>query len=281
MKAQSLAICIPNHGCNKRCPYCISKLTGDVEENSNLIDRNINKVIKLASTSNVNSVIFTGKGEPLLNMKSVMYFGRHFEDFPIEVQTNGLAFLEHRELVKTLYNHGVNVVSFSFDNVSNFEKFRDVINAVNDIGMMVRVTFNVTDKYKAPEVADNINLKQFINLCKGYDVRQLSFRNITIPHNYNDMHERNKEANKVFKWIVNNTERKFYDSIINQVVAAKGNPIRKLTFDARVLDIDGIAVTYFDYCLQDSHKEEDIRNIIFAEDGHVYTAWNSLASILF
>ena len=281
MKAQSLAICIPNHGCNKNCPYCISKLTGDVEENVELIDRNIDKVVKLASTSNVNSVIFTGKGEPLLNMKAVVYFGEKFKDFPIEIQTNGLVLSEYGKRIKSLYNCGVNVVSLSFDNVSNFEKFKNVIDEVNGTGMIVRVTFNVTDKYKTPEVADNINLEQFINLCKGYDVQQLSFRNITIPHNYNNLHETNEDAKKVFNWIMKNTKKKFYNSLINQVKAVKGNPIRKLTFDAEVLDIGGIAVTYFDYCLQDSHHEEDIRNIILAEDGHVYTAWNSKASILF
>ncbi len=281
MRAQSLAICIPNHGCNKSCPYCISKLTGDIEENRQLIGRNINKVVKLASTSNVNSVIFTGKGEPLMNISAVTYFGDKFKDFPIEVQTNGLELLDRRRLITTLYNNGINVVSFSFDNISNFEKFKDVIAAIQALGMIVRVTFNVTDKYKAPEVADYVFLGAFIDLCKEHSIRQLSFRNITIPHNYNDMHETNKDAKKVFDWITQNTERKFYNSLIDQVIAAKGTPIRKLTFDAEVLDIDGIAVTYFDYCLQDNHKEEDIRNIIFAEDGHCYTNWASRASILF
>jgi len=281
MKAQSLAICIPNYGCNKSCPYCISKLTGGVAENNDLIYRNVDKVVKLATTSNVNSVILTGKGEPLLHMRAVMYFGEHFKDFPIEIQTNGLALLAHREMIKTLYDSGVNVIAFSFDNISNFEKFKDVIADVQSLGMIVRVTFNVTDKYRAPIVTDNIRLCTFIDLCKKHSVRQLSFRNITIPHNYNDGNAPDKDAKKVVNWIKKNTERRFYKALIDGVIAAKGNLIRKLAFDAQVIDIEGIAVTYFDYCLQDSHHEEDIRNIIFAEDGHCYTSWASRASILF
>jgi hypothetical protein len=223
----------------------------------------------------------TGKGEPLLNMRAVVYFGEKFKDFPIEVQTNGLQLIKDVKLITTLYNSNINVVSFSFDRLSEFGKFRKIMKIIQNAGMLVRVTFNVTDKYNAPKTTKKVILGEFIDLCKKHDVKQLSFRNITIPHNYNDMHTTDKDAKKVFNWIGKNTQRKFYNSLIDQVIAAKGNPIRKLTFDAEVLDIDGIAVTYFDYCIQDSHHEEDIRNIIFGEDGHVYTAWNSRASILF
>ena len=57
--------------------------------------------------------------------------------------------------------------------------------------------------------------------------------------------------------------------------------IRKLPYGATIYDIGGIAVTWFDYCIQDAHGVDDIRSLIFQEDGHLYTAWDSPASILF
>ena len=36
MKAQTLAISVPNYGCNKNCPYCVSKMTGYLKSNESL-----------------------------------------------------------------------------------------------------------------------------------------------------------------------------------------------------------------------------------------------------
>jgi len=280
MKAQSLAICVLNKGCNKNCPYCISKLTGYDIANADLIERNTNKVVKLATTASVSSVILTGKGEPLLNIDAIDYFGDKFVDFPIEVQTNGALLLQNKRLIKTLYNCNVNVVAFSFDNIAQFEQFTEIIEGIQILGMVARVTFNVTDGYMSPEVATKIDLSDFITQCKQVGVSQLSFRNITIPHNFNSVCA-TTEAWAAYSWIMGNTQKSFYYSLVHQLTALDANLIRSLAFGAKVYDVDGIAVTYFDYCLQDNHKEEDIRSLIFGEDGHCYSTWNSKASILF
>ena len=57
--------------------------------------------------------------------------------------------------------------------------------------------------------------------------------------------------------------------------------IRKLPFGATVFDINGVSFTYFDYCVQESSNDETIRSLIYQEDGHLYTSWNSKASIIF
>jgi hypothetical protein len=48
-----------------------------------------------------------------------------------------------------------------------------------------------------------------------------------------------------------------------------------------VRDVGGIAVTFFEYCVQDSNGEDDIRSLIYNQDGHLYTTWNSPASMIF
>ena len=280
MKAQSLSICVPNMGCNKNCPYCISKFTGASTPNRLLIERNIAKVVKLAETASVSSVILTGKGEPLLNIDDIRYFAGKFSDFPIEVQTNGLVLLEQDDLIKELYECDVNVVAFSFDRLSQFDQFKDVISQIKDWGIVVRVTFNVSDSYNFPANTRALVLLDFIDACKPAGVNQLSFRNITIPHNY--VHSTaSKKAQAAHDWIRQNTRNGLYRELVTRLREINAPLIRSLPFGAKVYDVYGIAVTYFDYCLQDSHTDEDIRSIIFEEDGHAYTAWNSKASILF
>ena len=59
------------------------------------------------------------------------------------------------------------------------------------------------------------------------------------------------------------------------------NLIRVLPFGAEVYDIGGIAVTWLDECVQERNNTNDIRSLIYQEDGHMYSSWDSLASILF
>ncbi len=75
-----------------------------------------------------------------------------------------------------------------------------------------------------------------------------------------------------------------YDSwvkYLETVIEKRGRVLRKLPYGATLYDLDGIAVTHFDYCVQDDSGEDDVRSLIFLEDGHLYTAWNSPASRIF
>jgi len=56
--------------------------------------------------------------------------------------------------------------------------------------------------------------------------------------------------------------------------------IRELP-NLRIYDYKGLSVSSSDYCMQDESGADDIRSLIFMEDGHLYTNWNSKASILF
>ena len=82
-------------------------------------------------------------------------------------------------------------------------------------------------------------------------------------------------------WIASNSNDEQYKKMMWEVKEIGHHVVRKLPYGAVVYDIDGIAVTGFDYCVQDQNNNEDIRSLIFMEDGHVYTSWNSKASILF
>jgi len=57
--------------------------------------------------------------------------------------------------------------------------------------------------------------------------------------------------------------------------------VRSIPFGAKIYDINGISLTYFEYCIQESSSDSNIRSLIYREDGHLYTSWDKLGSIIF
>ncbi len=66
--------------------------------------------------------------------------------------------------------------------------------------------------------------------------------------------------------------KSFIDMYI-QELAKNGQFQYKLPYGAMLYMYDDISVTYFNYCIQDNHNENDVRSLIFHEDGHLSTSW--------
>ena len=47
----NLTIAVPYYGCDKNCPYCVSKMTGNYENNINLFYKNLDKVKTVARST--------------------------------------------------------------------------------------------------------------------------------------------------------------------------------------------------------------------------------------
>jgi hypothetical protein len=73
-------------------------------------------------------------------------------------------------------------------------------------------------------------------------------------------------------------EERYLGQVITRIMAP---PLRTLPFGMPVYGYKGVSVAFSDYCVQETHNPEDLRSLIFAEDGHVYTNWANPASILF
>lgn len=273
MKAQSLSICLPqtNGLCNKNCPYCVSRMTGYGDSNIDLFRENLPVVERIARASQVNSVIITGKGEPTLSSQLFPVLS-WLKDFPTELQTNGLRLLEQLDLLLELRRVAkLNVLAISIDQCWQFESFSAIFKSAKELGLVTRATVAVTD------LLSNSSLAEFVSLCKSCSVDQLSFRQVTIPH---FGIASTAEARATVEWIQKHVRDRDYQELIKEIDST-GEVIRRLSYGAVVKDIDGIAVTYFDYCIQDKHSDDDVRSLIYREDGHLYTSWNSKASIIF
>jgi len=271
MRAANLTISIPYEGCDKNCDYCVSKMTGSIETNTDLMLRNINKVKTLARAAQVTNVLFTGKGEPCLNWEELVDFIAKFKDFPCELQTNGIILNNNINLVDTLQFYGLDVVALSIDKLEQFSEYSKLFKRIQDVGMTSRVTLNITNMI--PEIT---TFQDVVLLCIAYGVDQLLLRNIVIPNNV--------PKSKYTKWIREYTNPAQYDKMValmNEELRKNGKFLRSTAFGMSIWDYKGISVTNSDYCIQENSNDVDIRSLIFQEDGHLYTNWNSKASRLF
>lgn len=292
MKAQNLTVCVPYKGCNKNCEYCVSRMTGYMHPRPELFKRNLAKVKQVARAAQVSSVLLTGKGEPTQNWEMLEHLVNIFSDWPVELQTNGLdlawmvsegAYGEQIGKIDALHKLGLDVVALSFDRLEQFGEMSDLFKVLLQLGFVRRVTLNITNKIPRHKRDPKKLFQKIMSLARKANVQQLSFRQVTVPNGV-EITKRNKLAWAAKQWIEKNVD---YDHYYDLVGAAKdaairqAHRIRELPYGAEVWDIDGVAVTWFDYCVQDEHRAHDVRSLIYQEDGHLYTAWNSPASILF
>lgn len=274
LKSSILTITVPYEGCDKNCPYCVSRMTGHTRKNLSAFNHNMIKAKKVAETANVNSVLLTGKGEPLLNIPAIYQLAKYFNEWPIELQTNGLQLMHNPGLIGDLEKHGLNILAISIDNYKDLHKFSEVFELANSFGMIVRVTINVSDRFRDFGFKQNI-----LPTCRSIGVHQLMLRKITAPSNAID--------SDAVEWIQQHDCEKHYDRLVQEaydyIVQEHGEitPIRTTSQNMKVYDCNGISFVHSDYCIQEQNKDDEIRSLIYCEDGHMYTTWNSQASILF
>lgn len=271
LKAENLTISVPNFGCDKNCPYCVSRMTGYVENDYPRMLRNFKKAVHVARAAEVTSVLFTGKGEPTLAYRELIELAGYFNFWPLELQTNGIR-LAHGDdsLLSGLYDAGFDVIAVSIDTKDDFEAYRGLFSRIGRAGLISRVTVNVTD------LLGDVSFSYLLSYCRENAVSQLTLRRIVTPEDPRD--------DKTALWIADHVDDKDYLTLMEQArlhVSQHAKLIRTLNHGVEVYDCAGVSFSYSDYCIQERSLGSNVRSLIFLEDGHLYTSWNSRASILF
>ena len=264
MKANNLTICI-DAVCGKNCPYCVSKMTFAPIPNEVLFLRNLPKAVEMARLASVSSVMVTSKGEPLNNIAKVQKCAEYFRTFPLEIQTNGL--FSCGCTIKSLYDFGFNTIAVSIDKFKAIDVLADLYKQTNTFGMNVRLTIVLTDMW-------NADPDEFFKKIKDYGIKQVTFRYATVPTYPLDLITAN--------WIRNNTTKdhsKFLDYFKRDFTP--NNLVRELSFGSSVYDLGGISMSIIEYCIQEYNNTEDIRSLIYHQDGHLYTNWDKQGSLIF
>ena len=281
MEAQNLTISVPppkeGPACNKNCPYCISAMTGYIEPDLQTFFGNVEKARTLARAANVSNILLTGKGEPLLNFETTCYILEHFRDYPTEIQTNGLWFIMHPDHIGVLRKSGLDTIAISIDKLNQMDDLKQVIEIIRRCNMTCRICLNITDK-----IPTKLSFRDIFDTVKEFDIHQLLIRNVMIPKKANYNTER---AVKAVTWIGEHVDPKVYKKLyvdFEAMISLENDLVRTLPHGTEVYDLDGIDVSFSDYCIQENNNTKDIRSLIFLEDGHMYTSWDKVpASRLF
>jgi len=290
MKFKTFSIIAGNAACNARCPYCVSKMTprqGINLEEAKINWRNFEIGARLAKQSGIDTVMITGKGEPLLfpgQITDYLDALKRFE-FPfIELQTNGILISEQKEkydeFLKDWYNKGLTIPSISiahYDNEKNRQIFlphkkqypdlSELISKFHDFGYSVRLACVLLDGF----IDSSSQLEKLVNFSKENKVEQLTIRPVNKPVLTHD--------NSVYDYVSKNYLKGEQEKEMRDYLERKGEPILELPFGGIVYDISGQNVCFTNSLTHDKNPDKT-RQLIFFPDGHLRYDWEKEGAIL-
>ena len=296
MNIHTFSIVTGGTACNARCPFCISRMTGnmDVQNHPTVNWRNLDKACRLAKRAGASTAMLTGKGEPTLWSGLITEYIRRLDDyFPIiELQTNGLLLPAHLHtgkvapsmgLLNEWYDLGLTTIAISvvhWDSQKNKEIYtpnREYMNLpalikdLHGIGFTVRLCCVMAGGY----IDDFPSTKKMIQFARNNKVEHLTFTPVNSPGFSSD-----SEAEQ---WVSTRLVDQFamVEPIIHGLEMECAVETMRLPHGARVFDCDGQNVC-FNNCLNAEPADlQSIRNLIFFPDGRVRHKWDAEGSIIF
>jgi molybdenum cofactor biosynthesis enzyme MoaA len=292
VKIQTLCLVV-DAPCNAKCPFCVSRMTGDVPERKcstpeKINERNLDKAIMAAKTGGATTALITGKGEPTLNTEQVMHYLRRVRaEFPfVEMQTNGLAIMrlgdgakECTSLLEAWYEAGLTTLAISI--VSHKEHVnRDlfgyaklnhnvplVIRRAHDAGIMVRLACTMYDGgVRTPD-----DVEALIMYCNDNSVEQLTLGPVAMPETPDD---RSAGA-----WVAKHMLRDQEVKDVRDFLVRAGIPMTTLLSGTVIYDVDGVSVCLRE-CLSRCAGPDEVRSIIFYPNGRLMYDWECKGAVL-
>jgi molybdenum cofactor biosynthesis enzyme MoaA len=287
MKISTFSIVCGGRKCNAKCPYCVSKMTKGVGKCDASVDdiniRNFKKACSFAKQSGVSTALLTGVGEPLLYPKHITKYLSILQeyDFPfIELQTNGIELDHFRNgALPRWYTMGLDTVSLSVahwvdkENQEIFgdewKSLKDNIRLLHDLGFSVRLSCVMVDGW----VNNLEQVKKMIAFCQGNDVEQLTCRPVGMPDD--------SKSQTIKRWVTQRSIDKEVEQEIADYFARsqKSTLLLELPHGANVYDYDGQNIS-INNCLTHSTNPDEVRQLIFAADGHLRYSWTYPGAIL-
>lgn len=273
MQIQTLTIVTGTTECNANCPYCVSKMTPkhNIDTTKKICWRNFHKACRLAQIHNVSTVLFTGKGEPTLYPLEITDYlhemGQY--NFPmIELQTNGIR-LENMDdrIWQSWYLKGLTTIAMSMIPGRIISKVRKICDRIHSFGFSVRLNF-IMSKNRISRFTD---IENTMELMRDWKVEQTTFTPVRMPKNCKDL--------SVKKWIIEHELSDDKISRISEDANRKSTKLMTLPHGAVVYDYRGQNLCISN-CLTVSPNDDNLRNLIFFQDGHLRYDWQYSGAIL-
>jgi organic radical activating enzyme len=272
MKAHNLTVSVPSEKCDKNCQYCISNMTWRTVPDMVLVQRNMEKVKRTANQAGVTNVLITSKNEPFQNYDGLIWTCKRFTGYHLELQTNGIKFNRHaKSACRDLYKAGLNVMAFSIDKMATIEGYAKNFEIINDFKMITRVCINLTHM-----ISKYFNFQEIMDILVSVgNIHQVLFRNITYPSGVD-------KENLAVKWIDKNVNAEHFVRLKTQMLSKKLRKIHVVPQTGiTTYSYKGMSICFSDYCVQEHNQTDNIRSLIYQDNGHLYTNWNDPASIIF
>jgi len=287
MQIQTFSIVTGSGACDARCPFCVSRMTGEAEVKPIEPNwRNFDIACKLAVQAGATTAMLTGKGEPTLWPELISKYLDVLNEYPVpivELQTNGLSIARGKisnDILVDWYAKGLSTIAISIASISpdinskiytGGKKYPDLIPTIkklHGIGFGVRlICILCKDFTDTPE-----QIKCMIDFAKQNHVEQLTLLPVSKPDN-------SSNAN-VSKWVEEHTLSRGALREIHKWLEFHGMVVLELAHGARVYDVFGQNVC-INNCLDPKPTSNDqMRNLIYFPDGRIRHRWDAEGSII-
>lgn len=294
MIIQSLSVCVPAKRCINDCKFCCSKmhsadyedLFSDIRHYSSYAT-DMRKRLEYARENGCNTCMLTGNNEPQQNKEFLRVFSEINKTIAtpfhnIEMQTSG-AFIDSEFLDFLKYSVGLTTCAISVACLDSDEKNRELIQTKDDNltlktlckevkkrNMNLRICLNMNDEIlmNHPFTAQSV-----IDLCGELGADQITFRALWSPDADTDQGQ----------WIANHVTSKTLDFIkdLSADIKEKGKYLDTLEYGADRYDYYGFSTVVDEDSMAQEEVKTAVKYLILRPNGHLYSKWDSKASLIF
>lgn len=290
MKFKMFSVVTGTEACIAHCPFCVSRedFVGEYKHAPAVNWRNFNIACELANRSNIDTVMLTSRGEPLLFPEQLTMYLQELRQyrFPfIELQTNGILLdnpdMDWKQRLKTWYELGLTTVTLSVVS-DDYEKNKNhylngngqymsipsVVELLHRVGLSVRLTCVLCEGIAStPE-----EVAKFIEFAKSLQVEQVTLRPVNMEY------RRESAGNWIKDRLLSDTDK----TLIRNYLEDTGTKLLELDRIGTIYDVKGQNVM-FSVPLTKYTRDcdpENLRNLIFFPDGHIRYEWEMEGGIL-
>ena len=296
MNIQSLSICVPAKSCINDCKFCCSKMHGgEYEDRFTPIQSTMSYLedlknrLQYARDNGCNTLMLTGNNEPQQNkdfLRALALVNKSLKNpfVNIEMQTSG-AYIDD-DMLDFLKSIGVTTMALSIACLNNDEKNKEIIKTTDKSlciqelcakikarNMNLRLCLNMNDNMISSWENEINGLSGIISLCREFKADQITCRVLWTSE------DGTPQAN----WIKENVTEKslVFVNHFKNMIKEMGTYLETLEYGAKRYDFYGFSVVVDDDSMAKDINKDSVKYLILRPDGHLYTKWDTKASLLF
>ena len=294
MNIQSLSVCVPAKKCINDCEFCCSKMhTSEYEDCFTDVSSyasytsDMKKRLTYARENGCNVCMLTGNNEPQQNKEFLRVFSEVNKSLMspflnIEMQTTG-ALIDTKLLDFLKASVGVTTMAISVACLDDDERNRSLISTPDSKLCLVNLCKEIKARNINLRICLNMNddmllhhpctPQSVIDLCGDLGADQITFRALWAP-------DSSTEQGKWIKEHVTDVTTNFVDDLKADILK-QGKYLDTLEYGASRYDYYGFSVVVDEDSMSQEVNKESVKYLILRPNGHLYSKWDSKASLIF